>query len=108
MNRVLDRVDNRYTLCILGDPNGWIGDRVRVIITGAYGVLVENANDGRVVEFCAERRLCGGNTYFEHKSLRNYARVAWGQDGVEVKNMINLVLMKKDMLCYVQDARGMG
>ena len=34
-----------------------------------------------------------------------------GQDGVEVKNMKNLVLVKRDMLCYLQDVRevrGMG
>ena len=33
------------------------------------------------------------------------------QDGVEVKSMIDLVLVKKDMLHYVQDVRavrGMG
>ena len=28
-----------------------------------------------------------------------------GQDGVEVKSMIDLVLVKKDMLCFVQDVR---
>ena len=27
---------------------------------------------------------------------------------VEVKSMIDLVLVKKDVLCYVQDVRGMG
>ena len=35
---------------------------------------------------------------FEHKSLHKYTRVAKGQDGVEVKSMIDLVLVKKDML----------
>ena len=37
--------------------------------------------------------------------------VAMGQDRVEVKNMIDLVLVKKDMLYFVQDmraVRGMG
>ena len=31
--------------------------------------------------------------------------MARGQDGVEVKNMIDLVLVKKDMLHYMQDMR---
>ena len=48
------------------------------------------------------------NTYFEHKSLHNYKRVARGQDVVEVNSMIDLVLVKKDMLCIVQDVIGMG
>ena len=43
------------------------------------------------------------NTFFEHQSLHKYTRVARGQDEVEVKSMINLVLVKKDMLRCVQD-----
>ena len=39
-----------------------------------------------------------GNTYFEHKNLHKHARVARGQDEVEVKRMIDLVLVEKDML----------
>ena len=31
--------------------------------------------------------------------------VARGQDGAEVKSMIDLVLVKKAVLCYVHDAR---
>ena len=37
--------------CILGDLNGWIGDRMRAGITGAFGVPGENNNVRRVVEF---------------------------------------------------------
>ena len=52
-----------------------------------------------------------GNIYFEHMSLQKYTRVARTQDEVEVKSMTDLVLVKKDMLCYVQHVRvvrGMG
>ena len=77
MDRILDRLGNGYRLCILGDLNRWIGDRTRVGIIGR-----------RVVELCAERKLCLGNTYFEHRSLHKFTRVARGQDGVEVKSMI--------------------
>ena len=63
------------------------------------------------MEFCAERGLCVGNTYFKHRNLHKYTRVARGQDRVELKSMIDLVLVKRDMLSYVQDVRalrGMG
>ena len=43
--------------------------------------------------------------HFEHRSLHKYTRAARGQDGVEVKSFIDLVLVKNSMLCYVQDAR---
>ena len=54
------------------------------------------------MEFCVERGLCVGNTYFKHRSLHKYTR---GQDGVKAKSIIDLVLVKKDMLRYVQDVR---
>ena len=98
-------VGNGYRLCILGDLNGWIGDGTGAGITGAFGVPRENDNGRRVVEFCAERGLCLGNTYFKHGSLHKYTRVARGQDGAESKSMIDLVLLKKDMLRYVQNVR---
>ena len=48
---------------------------MRPSITGAFGVPRKNKNGRRVVEFCAER---GVNTYFEHKNLHKYTRVARG------------------------------
>ena len=58
-----------------------------------------------MVEFCAERLLCVGNTYSEHRSLHKYTKVARDHDEVEVKSMKDLVLVKKDMMRYVQDGR---
>ena len=49
--------------------------------------------------------VCVCNPYFGHKSLHKYTRVARGQDGVEVMTIIDLVLVTKDMLHYVQDER---
>ena len=34
--RILNRVGNRYRLCVLGDMNRWNGDRVRASRTGAF------------------------------------------------------------------------
>ena len=55
------------------------------------------------MEFYAERGVSVGSMYFEHKSLHKYTR---GQDGVEGKSMIDLVLVKKYILHYMQDVRG--
>ena len=49
--------------------------------------------------------LCMGDTYFRHKSLHKYTRVARGQDGMDIKRMIDQVLVKRDMLLYEQDVR---
>ena len=88
MDITVGRVGNRCRLCVLGDLNGWIGNRVKTGITGALRVTGENDNERRVVEFCDESGLCADNTYFEHESLHKYTRVARGQDGVEVNSMI--------------------
>ena len=82
MDRILDRIGKGYRFCILGDLNGWIGDKTRTGITGDFGVSGENDNGTRVEDLCAERGLCVGNTYFGYKSLSKYSRVARGQDGV--------------------------
>ena len=49
MERTLNSVGNGYRLCIVGDLNGWIGDRARAGINGAFGVPGENGNGRRVV-----------------------------------------------------------
>ena len=69
---------------VMGDLNGWIGDRARAGITGAFRVQRENDNGRRMVELCVERGLCMGNTYFEYRSLHKYTKVARAQDIVEV------------------------
>ena len=50
-------------------------------------------------------------THFKHRSVQKYTRVARARDGVDIKRMIALVLVKRNMLQYVQDVRevrGMG
>ena len=74
-------------MCILSDLNRYIGDRIRACITVAFEVPGENDNGRRSLEFCSERGLCVGNTYFKHRSLCKYTRVARGHGGVEIKSM---------------------
>ena len=72
LDRIVYILSNGYRLCVLVDLNGWVGDRIRVDLKGAFGVLGENDNERRVVKFCAKRGLCVDNTYFEHESLHKY------------------------------------
>ena len=91
----MNSVGNGYRFWILGGLNGWIGDRKKASLTGAFGVPGENDNGRRVVEFCKDRGLCEENTYFKHRSIQKYTKVAGGQDGMESKSMIDLVLVKR-------------
>ena len=56
-----------------------------------------------MIDFCAQRDICVDNTYFEH--MHKYIRMAKGVYGEKVTSMIDLMLVKKDILCYVQDGR---
>ena len=40
----MNRAGNGYKLYMLEDLNGWIGDRIRDDITGAFGIPGENSN----------------------------------------------------------------
>ena len=61
------------------------------------------------MEVCAVRGLCIGNIYFKHSSLHKYTNVVRGQDGVEVKSMIDLVLVKRNIYagCEAIERNGM-
>ena len=67
LERIVNRVGNGYILCVLGDLNGWIGDRMRAGITITFGVPGKNDSGRIAVEFFVERGMCLGDTYFEHK-----------------------------------------
>ena len=63
------------------------------------------------MKFCAEGLVCVSNACFKCRSLYKYTRVARGQDGMDIKSMTDLVLVKRDMLRYLQCVRvvrGMG
>ena len=75
---------------------------MRAGITNAFGVLGQNVMGKRVVDFFAKKGLFVDNVYFKNRSLHKYTRVVRGQYGVEAKSMIDLVLVKKDMLRYMR------
>ena len=64
-----------------------------------------------MVDIFTEKGLRVGNKHFMPKNIRKYTRLTKGQAGMEVTSMMDLVLVKRDMLKYVQDVktvRGMG
>ena len=55
LDRVVDRVNNGYRLCVLRDPNKLVGDRMRAGVTDSFVVLGGNDSGRRVIDFYAER-----------------------------------------------------
>ena len=60
MDRVVDRINNGYRLCVTGDQNGWVEGRIMMTITGAFGIHSENDNKKRVTGFYAEKGVVLG------------------------------------------------
>ena len=83
-DRLIDRGSNEYRLCVIGDLNGWIGNRMSAGITGKFGVL------GKISNGAESGYICVGNTYLEHKRLHKYKRMARGQNGVKLMRMLDL------------------
>ena len=48
-----------------------------------------------MIDFCVDRDMYVCNTFFDHKGVHKYKRVGKDKDGVEVKSMIDVVLVKK-------------
>ena len=68
---------------------GW--DRVVEGITSTFEALCENENEMIVLDIFAARAFC--------------IRVATGRDRMGVKSMIDLVLVKRDLLNYIYDVK---
>ena len=60
-------VCNGYIICTKEDLNRWVRDKMKVRITGAFGVPRENNYGRSGFHFCVERGLCVGNSNFKHK-----------------------------------------
>ena len=46
LDRVVDRAGNGYRLGVLGNLNEWVGDKMRVNITGGFGALGKMIMEG--------------------------------------------------------------
>ena len=65
----MDRVGNGCKLCVLGDLNRGIGDRVRAAKSGGFGVPGENDNERELLEFCSEI----GKVWVKHTFSQEFA-----------------------------------
>lgn len=53
----------------------------------SFGVGVENENNRKMIDFCANRGMCVSNTFFDYKNIHQYKRVGVGRYGIEIKGM---------------------
>lgn len=72
MDEVLDLIENKDTLIILGDWNAVVGELKEDNITGNYGYGRRNRRGIRLIDFCREKELAITNTMFKQPINRRY------------------------------------
>ena len=76
---------------------GWkkgVRERVKKGKTSASGVIGKYMNERRMVDVCAERALCVGNTYSKHTHVRKHTKVDKGKVGMEVHEGVAVFMSK--------------
>lgn len=70
--------DSKNKLIIMGDLNDRVGtkDVKSGEVLGAYGETSRNSNGKRIIDYCIQNDLLLMNTWFEHKNIHKYTRVA--------------------------------
>ena len=92
-------------LICLGDFNGHIGKEVEGFegVHGGFGIGKRNLDGRLLLEFCVEKDLCVGNSWFKKKDSRKVT-FNGGCSGTE----IHFVLIKKRQRKFLMDVRVIG
>ena len=68
LKELLELTPKKDVHFIIGDWNAKVGSQEIPIVTGKFGLGVQNEAGQRLIEFCQENALVLANTYFEqHK-----------------------------------------
>ena len=97
---------NEVLIC-LGDFNGHIGKEVDGFegVHGSFEIGKRNLDGRLLLEFCVEKDLCVGNSWFKKKDSR---KVTFNGGGVCSGTEIDFVLMKKRQSKFLMDVRVIG
>ena len=89
----------------LGYFNGYIGTKVDGFegVHGGFGIVKRNLEGRLLLEFCVEKDLCVGNSWFKKKDSRKVT-FNRGCSGTE----IDFVLMKRRQKKFLMDVRVIG
>ena len=104
LSEVVRNVKRHDMLLLMGDFNAKVGqeDGIWRDVMGVFGIGTRNNNGQRLLEFCAEHRLCVTNTIFNHKTEH---KATWiSPDGV-TKNLIDYVIVNRARRSSVLDTR---
>ena len=104
LKEVIRSVKQHDMLLLMGDFNAKVGqdDGIWRDIMGVFGVGTRNNNGLRLLEMCAEHRLCVTNTIFNHKIEH---KATWNSPDGATRNLIDYVIVNRARRSSVLDTR---
>ena len=69
---LLELTPKKHVLFILGDWNAKIGSQETSVVTGKFGLGMQNEAGQRLIEFCQENALVIANTIFQQHKRQLY------------------------------------
>ena len=102
MARVCEVENEKEVLICLGDFNGHIGKEVDGFegVHGGFGIGKRNMEGRLLLDFCVEKGMCVGNSWFKKKDNRKIT-FNGGYSGTET----DFVLMKSSQRKFLKDVR---
>ena len=80
-------------LFIIGDWNAKVGSQETPVVTGKFGLGVQNEAGQRLIEFCKENALVIANTLFQQHKRRLYI---WTSPDGQYRNQIDYIFAAKN------------
>ena len=87
---------------IIGDWNAKVGNQETPVVTGKFGLRVQNEAGQRLIEFYQENALVIANTLFQQHKRRLYT---WTSSGGQHLNKIDYILFSQRWKSSIQSAK---
>ena len=100
--RPFELTPKKYVLFIIGDWNAKVGSQEIPVVTGKFGLGVQNEAGQRLIELCQENTLVIANTLFQQHKRRLYT---WTSPDGQHHNQIDYFLCSRRWRSSIQSAK---
>ena len=99
---LLELTPKKDVLFIIGDWNAKVGSQEKPVVTGKFGLGVQNEAGQRLIEFCQENALAVANTLFQQHKRRFYT---WTSPDGQYRNQIDYILCSQRWRSSIQSTK---
>ena len=102
----VDNVKPNQEVMILGDLNARVGNKgdANFNVIGKEGEIAETENGEKLIEFCIRNKLKIANTFFKHKDIHKWTRVAETRGE---RSIIDYIIVTNSLFYSTHDVRVM-